>query len=308
MEDSYWFKQRQTDIATLKKNIDSLKKEIQEVPFWEECEKRYTLEQQMKVPAMRKEVQKQLDTLKNKQVGPKWTNAWTMYNKALLAKKKIEDLEEECAELEDHMSYMDPIIHFLYEMGYIADTNSQTITKKDLCLKGVLATEVNEGHALLITELYTKEICHSLTGADLVAVLACFQERKDTEENLPISSLCLSADATKAILHLEHIAEEYKKAEHTFGYPLPNYWNLSTNLIEPMYRWLQGENASVLCSEYGLFEGNFIRSVLKMSNMLDEWLAMATYCQHTEQIQKIIDTKALLVRDLVVADSLYLRL
>jgi superfamily II RNA helicase len=75
-----------------------------------------------------------------------------------------------------------------------------------------------------------------------------------------------------------------------------------------MHRWLNGEHASVLCSEYGLFEGNFIRSVLKMSNMLDEWLAMATYCQHTEQIQKISDVKALLVRDLVIADSLYLRL
>ena len=231
-----------------------------------------------------------------------------MYNKALLAKKKIEEMETECAELEDHRSYMEPIIHFLYEMGYIADTDSHTIMKKDLCLKGVLATEVNEGHALLMTELYTKEICHSLTGADLVAVMACFHERKDTEENPPISSLSISADAKKAIQHLDHIAEEYKKVENKFGYPLPNYWNLSTNLIEPMHRWLNGEHASVLCSEYGLFEGNFIRSVLKMSNMLDEWLAMATYCQHTEQIQKIIDVKALLVRDLVIADSLYLRL
>ena len=310
MENSYWFRQRQTDIVVLKKNIDSLKKEIQEVPFWEECEKRYTLEQQIKATAnaARKEVQKQLDTLKNKQVGPKWTNAWTMYTKALITKKKIEEMEAECVELEDHHSYMEPIIHFLYEMGYIADTDSQTITKKDLCLKGILATEVNEGHALLMTELYTKEICHALSGAELVSVLSSFQERKDTEENPSISSLCLSADAKKAILYLDHIAEEYKKVENKFGYPLPNYWNLSTNLIEPMHRWLNGENASVLCSEYGLFEGNFIRSVLKMSNMLDEWLAMATYCQHTDQIQKIIDTKALLIRDLVIADSLYLRL
>jgi hypothetical protein len=41
---------------------------------------------------------------------------------------------------------------------------------------------------------------------------------------------------------------------------------------------------------------------------LDEWLSMATYSQHTDQINKITEAKSLIVRDLVVSDSLYLRL
>jgi superfamily II RNA helicase len=79
-------------------------------------------------------------------------------------------------------------------------------------------------------------------------------------------------------------------------------------MIEPMTRWIEGENASAICSDSGIFEGNFIRSVLKTANMLDEVLSMATYCQHTEMVEKIVEVRSRLIRDLVISDSLYLRL
>ena len=47
---------------------------------------------------------------------------------------------------------------------------------------------------------------------------------------------------------------------------------------------------------------------MKMANMLDEILAMATYCQHIEQISKIIDVRSRIIRDIVISDSLYLHL
>jgi hypothetical protein len=71
---------------------------------------------------------------------------------------------------------------------------------------------------------------------------------------------------------------------------------------------MEGEHASVICAEYDIFEGNFIRSVMKMANMMDEWLSMATYCQHVEQVEKITEVRTRIVRDIVISDSLYLRL
>ena len=96
--------------------------------------------------------------------------------------------------------------------------------------------------------------------------------------------------------------------EQRVGYPVEGFWNTSTRMVEPMQRWMEGENASVICAEYELFEGNLIRSVMKMANVLDEWLAMATYCQHTDQIQKVTEAKSRLLRDVGMSDSLYLRL
>jgi hypothetical protein len=47
---------------------------------------------------------------------------------------------------------------------------------------------------------------------------------------------------------------------------------------------------------------------MKMSNMLDEVLAMATYCQHTDQVNKIMEVREKMIRDIVISDSLYLHL
>jgi superfamily II RNA helicase len=79
-------------------------------------------------------------------------------------------------------------------------------------------------------------------------------------------------------------------------------------MLEPMRRWMQGDSASLICMEYELFEGNFIRSVMKMANMLDEWLSMAMYCQHVEQVEKILEVRQRIIRDMIISDSLYLHL
>jgi superfamily II RNA helicase len=138
--------------------------------------------------------------------------------------------------------------------------------------------------------------------------LACFQEDKATEDSPTINELNVSDDVRGALKTLKKIAEEYDTLENKIGYPIQDYWKISTQTIEPMRRWIEGENASVICQEHGLFEGNFIRAVMKMTNMLDEWLAMATYCQHTGQINKIIEVRKKMIRDIVISDSLYLHL
>jgi superfamily II RNA helicase len=107
---------------------------------------------------------------------------------------------------------------------------------------------------------------------------------------------------------MNELAHTYKELEDKIGYPIDKYWDISTQMVEPMMRWTEGEHASVLCAEYNLFEGNLIRSITKCANMLDEWLAMATYCQHTDQIEKIVEVRQRVLRDVTVQDSLYLRL
>ena len=39
-----------------------------------------------------------------------------------------------------------------------------------------------------------------------------------------------------------------------------------------------------------------------------EVLAMATYCQHTEQVSKIMEVREKMIHDIVISDSLYLHL
>lgn len=314
MEQSYWFQQRQKQIRALKVDIESCKKKIDETkleePFLTECDKRFVLEQKIKhtVNAERRDVQRQLDILKNKQFGPKWTTAWTNYNLLRNLKKELDELSQDLHTLESHQESITPAVKFLFEIGYLKNDNPLTLKNEDLTLKGILATEVNEGHQILMTELYTRELLHNLSGDDIVSVLACFQEEKETDDSPSIGELYVSDEVRSVLMKVKEMAQEYQSLEDKVGYAVQDYWKTSTQMIEPMRRWIEGENASLICQEHGLFEGNFIRSVMKMSNMLDEWLAMATYCQHTEQVEKIIEVHQKIVRDIVISDSLYLHL
>jgi superfamily II RNA helicase len=314
MEQSYWFQQRQRQIKQVKQEREDCQKKMDKIKmeevFYDGCDKRHELEIKIKetVNSGRKEVQRQLDILKNKQCGPKWVTAWTNYNTLKLLKKEFNELTDDLKALDAHQESIGPSVKFLYEIGYLSNNDPLTIKNEDLTLKGILATEVNEGHQILITELYTRELVHNLTGIELVSVLSCFMEEKNTDEAPSISELNVTDEVHDVLQNIKKIAEEYQILEDKIGYPVQDYWNISTIMIEPMRRWIEGENASLICQEHGLFEGNFIRSVMKMANMLDEWLAMATYCQHTEQIDKINEVRQKIIRDIVISDSLYLRL
>ena len=314
MEQSYWFQQRQKQIQHLEHDKKKCEKKMEEIrvdePFYSECEKRFELEQKIKttVNAARKEVQRNLDTLKNKQVGPKWGKAWTDYNALKLLTKDYDEIQQDLFTLQKHEQRIEPTVKFLFEIGYIKNDNPLTLKNTDLTLKGILATEINEGHQILMTELYTQEMFHTLTGEDIVAVLACFQEEKETEESPHINELNVSDGVRTVLIKIKDMANKFAILEDVSGYPVQDYWKTSTQMIEPMRRWIEGENASVICQEHGIFEGNFIRSVMKMANMLDELLALATYCQHIEQVDKIMEVRGNIIRDIVISDSLYLHL
>jgi superfamily II RNA helicase len=314
MEQSYWFQQRQQEKREIQAELDVCLAKQSTLnlvePYLSGCEKRLALEQRIKatVNAERKQVQKELDSLKNSQMGPRWNKAQEDYQTMQGLKKEQEEKEAWLKELNDHNHNIQPVVDFLHQMGYLQHADALTLTNNDLGLKGILATEINEGHPILMTELYMDCTLHDLSGDELVGVLAAFQERKDTEEQPSLSDLRVSAKVRHALETMEQMANYFKGLEQKVGYPIEGYWNTSTLMVEPMLRWMEGEHSSVLCAEYGLFEGNFIRAVMKIANMLDEWLSLATYCQHTVQVEKIMEVRSRIVRDVVVSDSLYLRL
>ena len=314
MEKSYWYRQQQDEIANLNIEIAKYDKKLQEIALddniMKECEKQFELEKKIKetTNATRKEFQRQLDAIKNRQVGPKWTKAWENYQLIKAMNNKKEEYQNIICELEHPERYVHKVISILHQFGYLKKNDPSSLTSNDLTLKGILATEVNECHPILLTELYTKDLLHSLSGNEIISVLSCFHEEKESDHSVSIDNLRVSIPVRSVVSEVNEIANHCISIEMKEDYGIDGFWNTSTQMIEPMTRWIEGENASAICSDYGIFEGNFIRSVLKTANMLDEVLSMATYCQHTEMVEKIVEVRSRLIRDLVISDSLYLRL
>jgi superfamily II RNA helicase len=75
-----------------------------------------------------------------------------------------------------------------------------------------------------------------------------------------------------------------------------------------VWRWLGGATAQELCADYGFYEGNLMRSLLKLVNILEEFRSLATLATDTEMLETMKGVEEKLLRDVATCDSLYLRL
>lgn len=310
LQKSYWNQQRLRQIAGLQEDLAKVELKIAEMGLTDaqkmDCQEREYLEGRLRetTNAARRDCQRGLDAWKNRHCGPVWETAWAKWKqmRALLDEKK--EIIELLAEVEKTEDRLEPRLRFLETRGFLD-------TERKLTLKGVLATEVNEGHPLLASEAFLAGWTEALEPAELCAFLAAFlgEGREDTAACSP-DNLVLPARVKDCLWKLDGLASDGLEAEQRILGSSANetFWALDTTWIEICYRWYLGEPAAVLCSEYGVFEGNFVRSILKLANLVEEWIALATYTQKVELLAKYDGMRNQIVRDLVQPDSLYLRL
>ena len=202
---------------------------------------------------------------------------------------------------------------FLRSAGYLKESLSPltALSSSDLTLRGTLATEINEGHPLLMTELFLSKAAHGLSGPELAALLSVFLEDFDKDSSYSLDSIGVSKEIKDIMRLINADAKRLSDLEYELGANRSeDDWNLSLQWAELIYRWLteEGVHIATLCQDYGTFEGNLVRGFLKLTNLLDEWSSIATFCENADQLEKITTTKALLVRGLVQPTSLYLKL
>ena len=150
---------------------------------------------------------------------------------------------------------------------------------------------------------------HDLSGPELATLLSFFLEDFDKSEcPYVLDTLGIPPKVKEAALSLNDESYRLGELEGKCGATKSETaWFLSLQWSELVYRWITEEtHIAVLCSEYNTFEGNVVRGILKLVNLLDEWLSMATYCNEASQIEKITALKPLLMRDIVIPNSLYL--
>jgi superfamily II RNA helicase len=221
----------------------------------------------------------------------------------------LQNIEKNLATALDVSSSVEARIRVLEDTGFLKHLDDPTAhTKDSLTTQGILATELNEADPILISQFYLSPHSMNVSPKDLLVTLAaCITEGKKGDTETSVKELDVSKDVKDAIYEIGDVWNNMRVSEIKMGAKASD-WNLSTFWMEIMNRWMDGEAISVLCEEYGVYEGNLIRSVLKLQNMLDEWRSMASFCQHTEMIKKLEEAHLLLVRDAVIQDSLYLHL
>ena len=314
LEKSYWRRQREVVVRRIRADKvaleDKLKVLVVSKEETEAFEEKLELEAQIAnlTNAKRKKAELALKHWKDEHTGAKWSFAearWSEYKQGM---NKLSLLEKDLQVATNVSCDAEARIRVLEAAGFLIPLeNPRAHTKETLTTKGILATEINESDSLLVSQLYMIKDYKNMKDKEVLAVLAsCIMDGKKEEEP-PLSQLNIPDKVKEALLTLNDLwydltkIEKEKGAQHT-------EWKLGTFWIDPMWRWMEGEAISVLCADYGIYEGNMIRSVLKLQSMLEEWRSLVTYCGDLDILHSLRDSHNLLIRDSVIQDSLYLHL
>jgi superfamily II RNA helicase len=349
IKQSYWYRQVEGQLAGLMADWETAVKKTKE--GWDAIGETYQADLQERDQieiALRglfkgsKEYQRRLGLWQNKHLGPKWDEAWKKYLTWKRLDATAEALRNDIAPLRQKLAGSEVVsgrVALLRQWGFLnsghplpefvgVKSHQQTFDtsqidkegKPFMTQKGLLATEVNEGNPLLMTELYLSGLLAPLSGEEIVAVLAAFitEGSAEQEENQGFYSLSdlrsPSSSARAALGFLDEKTCEMRKQSDEVGVYDDSFWRLGLMWIDVAAQWLNsteldaGGLAGIICQEFGLYEGNFVRGVLKLANLLEEMTALATLDQNVEMLEKLLPLQGRLVRGLVIPDSLYLRI
>jgi len=311
IEKSYWKALRDEEMVALQKELCGLRKDLEKVSLdgseREACKELGEIELLISQTqnAKKKAAQRQLVSWKEDHRDSVWNSILEKYKDALALEKKIQTVE---LNLSDIQKIDIPVIrrrqNLLQNFSYITEEGF-------LEAKGLLASEVAEGHSLLMVELFLRQSrTEEYLGLhDLLTTLSVFLGESE-EKSIPISKLNCSPAVREELYNVYDDLEMYLNEEKNQGIQYDNeFWAFSTEWVEPVSEWLGGTiSIAELASKYDLFEGNIQKALMKLAAIVEEFQSMAKIMEEVEWLKELEGCQQLILRGIVLAESLYLRL
>ena len=318
IDTSYWTAQQHTAREAAQTEIQALKDQQSALPLTptdcQELDNYSALADAAKTAtnAAKRKAQTALDQWKDRHAGPKWTTAKTLYDQHTRLQANIDKLTNTIIAMDTQVqSRIDPLIKALVAHGAIYPL-FETADIPKLTEFGVAATEINEANPLLLAKLYLSGKMKSATMSEIVGVLGAFIVDRESEEKTQHPNT-LPAPITKqmkdVLMAIDGWGQTGVGIDRQSNIESPEgYWSLATLWVQIGMEWVLGAEAAHLASKYELYEGNLMKGLLKLTNIVNEWIAIATLKSDVDMLETMKDAQTALIRDIVQPESLYLRL
>lgn len=171
--------------------------------------------------------------------------------------------------------------------------------------RGVFANEISQCHEVMLTEVLMHPSLQAYKDdpGSLAVILSMFLDDKEDTEDVSLFDLVGRSLGT----YLYEVIERCEKVQRDLEkYGIANVYDISTRYVGPVQDWCHGAHFEEICKTYQLFEGNVIRSFQRLVNLLDELHKGYEAIQQYEWVQAIDKVKEMVVRDILVTDSIYL--
>jgi superfamily II RNA helicase len=305
VENSYYYEQIKKVMLELNKDKEEFEKELESLTLTEEqanaCSYEETMKEKLKqsVNAARRKIQSEYESWKNKHPDRIWDSIRKAYARIEVIKKNLYDIEGDLEYYKNFEASLDPYFEVLKELEFMNGT-------KQLTVKGVNATEINEGNALLMATMYDTGAFASLNQKQILLVLTCFME-KEEKEATTLSSIQVDDSVKQQLYNGESYCKVIEKVEqkHKISF---SEWRLNYEFIHILQDLINDVSVGTVCETYGIMEGNLTRFLLKLLNIVDELKNIATLNSDVMLLEKLENVQAYDFYKIAIAESLYLRI
>jgi len=302
VEKSYYYAQIQRTVNSIIYEKENFEKELLSISLSNEqieiCKKEEFYREQLKSTnnAARRKIQGEYESWRSKNSDRIMDPLRKMYNRFIILNKNIEDINEDLKYYNNFQTTLDPYFKVLQDLGFMK-------IDKSLTQKGINATEINEGNALIMAELYEEKVFDTLNQQDILKVLSSFmesdvKERKSFETN----------DSVKNVLNYgEKICKVIEQIERKYSISF-NEWSLNYEYINVLEDLFDGSSLGTVCESYEIMEGNLTRFLLKLLNIVDELKNIATLNKDVLLLEKLENVQAYDFYKIAIPESLYLHI
>ena len=251
---------------------------------------------------------------------PKWASANRRFEQRRVLRAEVATLRKQIADWDAApLLNVGPQEQCLREWGFLAPVStggklvlsSETregflpaAAEEPVPLLGQMASETAEGHCILMPLLAMSDKTKDLTAEEIACLLAGFLHEssggpKDREPTLADTGL--RREALDVLYWVDDRTNALMDTEERAGVSSPaDFWRLSALWVAVTARWISGSGLTEIAAEFGLFEGNVQRGLLRVANILEEW---ATVCELRRDLAGLEKIRAFrFLRDEIVTD------
>ena len=247
--------------------------------------------------SQRKKMRRQLNNMNSKlKLTESITNKYHIENEYSILKNNYEFNKDIFRDM------IDILLEFLKKNKMLDNGNNYTPI-------GRIIAEINECNPLILGNMILNKFFDDLAFEEIMAVLSIFIADRTLEERY-ISDLPISYNLQSKMNNLQKTINKFMEDEEELNNKLPIKfyldWELSTGMFNAIYYWSKGKDWKFVSQYYNSFEGNFIKNVLRLTNLVKNLYNIAGIMKNVKLLNMLEDYEEKLIRDFVTVDSLYL--
>ena len=169
-----------------------------------------------------------------------------------------------------------------------------------LTINGIIAAHINDCNCFILTEMFTRKIFHNLSSAHIVGLLAIFIDNKQEYHLSDVENVVIK----KCIKDITSIIDKFNVVEHEMHF-YNNDWTIYYNFIDIAYCWADNGNYFDICKKGNIYEGNFVKNILKINNIVDNLIKICHIYNDVSILNILQQINPLIIKDIVLNVSLY---